>query len=49
MINLPECANNTAVVNSRDKDGEEISQESGLLLKVECQSFVVTVYKIEWL
>jgi hypothetical protein len=46
VVDLAEGANNTRVVNSRDKDSQEVSQEGRLFLEVECQSFIVTTADI---
>ena len=35
MIHLPKGADNSAMVNSRNEDGQEIGQEGGLFLEVE--------------
>ena len=49
VADLTECANNTRVVNSRDKNGQEVSQEGGLFLKVECQRLIVTTVDVsQW-
>jgi hypothetical protein len=42
MIHLTEHANNTSVVNARNKDSQQIGKECWLLLEVECQRLVVT-------
>ena len=42
VINLSEGADNAAVVDTRDKDSKEISQQGRLLLEVEGEGFVVS-------
>jgi len=41
VIDLPESADDTRMVNSRNKNGQKVSQESRLFLQIECQSFVI--------
>jgi len=41
VVDLPEHADNTAVVDTGNENGQKISQEGGLFLEVECQGFVV--------
>ena len=45
MVDLSEHSNNTAVINSRNKNGEEVCQKRGLFLEVESKGFVITVMK----
>ena len=45
MVDLSEHSNNTAVINSRNEDSEEVCQKRGLFLKVESEGFVITVMK----
>ena len=45
MINLSKHSNNTAVINSRNENSEEVCQKCGLLLEVESKGFVITVMK----
>ena len=41
VINRPERLHNTGMVDTRNKDGEEISEEGRLFLEVEGEGFVV--------
>ena len=41
VVHLPECPHHSTVINARNENGEEVSQKSGLFLKVERQRFVV--------
>lgn len=41
MVDLPECPHNTGVVNTGDKNGEQVGEESRLLLEVESQGLVI--------
>lgn len=43
MIDLTERADNTGMIYARDHDTQEIRQEGGLFLQVECEGFVVTM------
>ena len=45
MIDLSEHSNNTAVINSGNKNSEEVCQKCGLFLEVERKGFVITVAK----
>ena len=45
MVYLSEHSNNTAVINSRNENSEEVCQQCGLFLEVESQGFVITVMK----
>ena len=45
VINRPKRLHDTGMVDTRDKDGEEISEESRLFLKVESEGFVVAKSK----
>ena len=45
VINRPERLHDTGMVDTRDEDGEEISEEGRLLLKVESEGFVVAESK----
>jgi hypothetical protein len=42
VIQLAKRAHNTAMVDARNQDGEEVIQESGVFLKVEREGLVVT-------
>lgn len=41
VVNLSEHANDTSMIDSGNEDSKEISQQGGVLLQIECQSFVV--------
>ena len=43
MVDLPEHSNNTAVINSGNKNSEEVCQKCGLFLEVERKGFVIAV------
>ncbi len=43
VVDLPEHANHSAVVDARNQNGKKVSEESGLLLEIEGESLVVTV------
>jgi hypothetical protein len=43
MVDLAEHANDSAVVDARNHDSKEVSEEGGLLLEVERQSLVVNL------
>jgi hypothetical protein len=45
VVDLSEHSNDTAVINSRNENGEEICQKCGLFLEVESKGFVITVMK----
>lgn len=45
VVDLSEHSNNTAVINPRNEDSEEVRQKCGLFLEVESKGFVVTVMK----
>jgi hypothetical protein len=42
VVHLAEHAHNTAVVNARNQNGEEVIKEGRVFLEVERQSLVVT-------
>ena len=45
MVNLSEHSNNTAVINPRNEDSEEVRQKCRLFLEVESKGFVITIVK----
>jgi len=45
VVDLSEHTNNTAVINSRNENSEEVCQKCGLFLEVESKGFVITVIK----
>ena len=42
VVHLAKHAHNTAVVNARNQNGEEVIEESGVFLKIKSQRLVVT-------
>ena len=45
VVDLSKHSDNTAVINTRNEDSEEVCQKCGLFLKVESKGFVITVVK----
>jgi hypothetical protein len=45
VVDLSKHSDNTAVINTRNEDSEEVCQKCGLFLEVESKGFVVTVVK----
>lgn len=43
MIDLLEHPDHSAVIDARDEGSEEIGQQCGLLLQIECQGFVIAM------
>ena len=43
VVDLPEHLDDTAVVNARNENSEQVGEESRLLLEVERESLVVAV------
>jgi hypothetical protein len=46
VINLAESADDARMVNSRNKNGQKVGQESELFLQIERQSFVITLSRV---
>jgi len=46
VVHFAKHAHNTAVVNTRNQNGEEVIEEGGVFLEVESKGLVVTAEKI---
>jgi hypothetical protein len=42
VIDLEESADDARMVNTKNKNGQKVGQESQLFLQIECQNFVIT-------
>jgi len=46
VIDLAKSADDAGMVNSRNKNGQKVGQESQLFSRVVCQSFVITLSEV---